>query len=262
MSNIVIDYLYGYMPLGEQVFITLLWLVPAFAIWLYRRRKVIISQEINGGGKADTPYVSSSPKLPRGNFILWCWEIARDTFINYWYYNSFTVWRLKKEGKADWRQYVVKPVQMQTINWDNCTYNVCEDCMIPVRGGSVMLVIEGNSEPIKIKYLFFWERLLKKVSDCVNKDNYDVWDIETQSLVGEWKPDAYLFYSKMNNRNTQKIQLAGVPDLQLMFYAVIGTLLLTGLIYASINGWIGSDLQNQFEAIKAGMVQLYQAVKK
>lgn len=264
MSNVITDYLYGYMPLNEQILITALLFVPVAVIWLYYRHRTVtsvISQEINGV-KPDTPYIADGPRLPRGNFIVWCWEIARDTFMKVFYYNSFTVWRLKKEGKTDWRQYVVKPLQMQTINWDNCTYNVYEDCMVPVRGASVMLIIEGCTEPIKLKYFFDWSKLVDIVSENVNKANYDKWDDATKDLVGEWKPDGFLFHSKMNNRNTEKMALAGVPNLNLMFYCVIGTLIIAGLIYASMQGWMSSGLMDRVDGLHNNLVEIYQQVKK
>lgn len=263
MSNILVDYFYGYMSLNEQISITLLWLVPSLVVFLYYRRRMVtpvISQEIKEGVKVDTPYIDG-PRLPRGNFIVWSWEILRDSFVKVFYYNSFTVIRLKKEGKADWRQYTLVPLQMQTVNWDNCTYNVYEKAMIPIRGGNVMLVLEGCTEPVSVDYFWRWIKLIEKVEDKVNSENYERWDESTKDIVGEWKADGFEFYSKMNNRNTQKMALAGVPDLQMMYYAVIVILILSGLIYASMQGWISSGMQEQLGSIHKGLVEIYNKVK-
>ncbi|KPQ41079.1 MAG: hypothetical protein MPEBLZ_04393 [Candidatus Methanoperedens nitroreducens] len=242
--NYIMDYLNGRLPFLEAILITVCGIIVAavaFDVIKRLRRKgknfygnkiaanANISHEINE--ELDTPFMETSFPLSNGSLLVYWWDRLRDACIRYFYYNSLTVIRLKNEGKADHRAYVLKQTQMSTINWDNCTYNVKQSCLLPVRRNFFMVVIEGCTEPLD---LWQWKDAMSLVEMKVNKENYDTWSEDLKKKFGKFSFDAKLFYNKMNNRNIELLAMSSIPDMRLMFYASLvaaGVSILVALMF-------------------------------
>ncbi|SNQ62055.1 hypothetical protein [Candidatus Methanoperedens nitratireducens] len=270
LERYLINYLTGRLPIGEMFGITFYWVLAAIIIiWVYTRwerrkksQKLIVSGEERSGDASagekkleDVSYSKPSFPLPHGNFIIYCWERFRDGFLRMWYYNSFTVIRLKKTGKVDHRAYVVKPVQQNTINWDNCTYDVKN--LFLIRRSYFMFVIEGCREPVDFSK---WAEVMALVEIKMNKENYDTWSEEDKKKFGKFTFDAYVAYNKMNNRNAELLGMTGIPDMRIMFYGVVIAAAAGVILVLMMTGIIGSSMKDGFEMMRSGIVEVLKNV--
>lgn len=265
LKQYIIDYFMGQLPLDLTVLNTLILLVIGvfFAGLLrrFRKKKTVrvsghidseVVEQLVKPSKPDTPYVDGAV-LPHGDPFVYFLRNIRDWFMRYFYYNTITVIRLKKTGKADHRVYLLKPIQQETINWDNCTYNVVSKSLILVRKSYLMLVIEGVSEPV---HIWEWESALKLVQSNVNRESYDKWNQEEKEIYGKFDFDAYYFYNKMNNRDAEIMGQTGIPNMQLMYYATIVSAAGVLLIVLSFYGVLGNSLTDRLDLLKSGLVEI------
>jgi hypothetical protein len=272
-----VGYLNGFSgtnnPMGTGIVVILaivalfLW-IAVIIRWLRNRKKKAVQKDIVPvpEDKAydqrliDTPYFTSNNALPGGNPVIYWWENFRDWFMRAWFYNTITVIRLKETGKADHRAYIVKALQMNTINWDNCTYNVRERCLLPVRRNFLMVVIEGISEPLD---LWNWAEIMKLIQDTYQKklDSARL-DDDLKLKIGKFTFDAREFYTKMNNRDMELMDMTSLPNLQVLYYASIIAAFGVILILAQNMGWLPSGMADRIADLRTGLVEVLKAVKE
>ncbi|MCZ7401675.1 MAG: hypothetical protein O8C61_05585 [Candidatus Methanoperedens sp.] len=208
----------------------------------------------------DTPFEESGFPLPQGAWYVYAWERLRDGFMRFFYYNKLTVLRLKTEGNADHRTYILKPIQMSTINWDNCTYNVRKHCLVPVRRNFILIVIEGISEPLD---LWNWADIMNLIKDAYReKLKAADLDEELKLKIGKFSFDAREFYSKMNNRNIELLAMTSIPNLQVMYYAAIAAAGLGLILVLMMAGWLPSGIASSIADLKVGMIEILKQISK
>lgn len=278
-GNLAADYLVGNMPLADSLKLTALWVGTAlFLLGLvryFRKRKKIdiskaacilangdkvISQEITGSEKSvlvDTPFIAPSFPLAGGFFVTYAWARLRDAFMRFWYYDTITVIRIKNEGKADHRAYVVKTIQQMTINWDNCTYDVEFDSLIPIRKNYFMLVNEGCTKPINP---WLWTEAMALVESKLNIENYDKWSDEDKKKFGKFSFSPKIHYTKMNNRNAELLGMTSIPNMQVMYYGVIVAAFCAVVILLMMSGYINSAMSGGFETMRSGIVEVLKQI--
>ena len=268
--NYIVDYLNGRLPFVEAILITVSGIIiAAIAFDIIKRlqrkgknfpnNKIAVNEDISCeiDEKPDTPFMETSFPVSSGSLLVYWWDRLRDACIRYFYYNSLTVIRLKNEGKADHRAYVLKPVQMSTINWGNCTYNVKQSCLFPVRRNFFMVVIEGCAEPLD---LWQWKDAMSLVELKVNKDNYESWSEDQKKKFGKFSFDPKLFYNKMNNRNIELLAMSSIPDMRLMFYACLVAAGVSILVALMLFGWIPSSITGGFDSMRGGIVEVLKRI--